>query len=235
MKPIVRLLWLLMPLVTLAGERDRAQVGEELTAWAQARNLAWRDRDRAGLERLYAEEFAFIHAFGYRDDRTTQINEMLAMGTVSDLPPPSFAPPNELYLYGDVAVHRFVGYTARGTATFGTAIYVHRDGRWRMALQQHTERAPEHPAVQLDPAVLETYLGRYDRGDGTITVIALENGALVARHAGFPGRLLTPASDTTFYDKLGSEWTFHRGPDARVTHYRLRFRDGREAQSTRVD
>lgn len=208
---------------------------EAIRALIRELNTAWRQRDRAALERIYADEFVFVHAFGYVDDRAAQIDEMLAAESAGIVPVPSFEPPAHLHVYGDVAVYRAPGKTGLGTPAWTTTIYARRHGRWQIVQRQATELLPERPAVELEPHVLDDYAGRYDRGGGVVTVIEREGSRLVVRHPGYPPRRLTAASAAAFFDKVGATWTFHRGPDGRVTHVVLRRRDGHEVRSDRLE
>jgi hypothetical protein len=98
---------------------------------------------------------------------------------------------------------------------------------------QSTEAIPERPAITVAPAALNAYTGHHAR-DGVVTVIAREGDALSVKSPNFPKRKLTPTADAQFFDKVGGEWTFHRGSDGRVAHFVLRSR-GRELRGTRVE
>ena len=52
----------------------------------------------------------------------------------------------------------------------------------------------------------------------------MEAGKLTLRIPGFAMRRLTPTSETEFFDSSAGVWTFHRGPDGKVTHVVLRRR-----------
>lgn len=214
---------------------DTAQVGrarEELRAMYGELNAALQRRDRAALERIFAPEFSWVHAFGYADDRATHLDETLEMDSIRPMRVPSFAPPGQLLVYDSVAVYRYRGGTDLGTPTLSAALYLRRDGRWQILQIQGTEANPERVAVPLDPALLDAIAGRYDQ-EGVVRVIAREGDALVTRRPGLPRRVLTHVGEMRFFDKVGGEWTFHRGPDGRVTHFVLRIR-GRELRGTRI-
>ena len=77
-----------------------ARVRAELQALHSELNRARRTRDRAALERIYAPEFRWVHGAGYADDRDRQIETIFEANSDRDLPPPDFAPPNELIVSG---------------------------------------------------------------------------------------------------------------------------------------
>jgi hypothetical protein len=117
---------------------------------------------------------------------------------------------------------------------WGTALYVRRDGRWQIAQIQGTIMQPERSYVILSEAALDAFAGRYSN-NGRITAVGREGGELRARVPGVPVRRLRPVADNRFFDKLGSEYVFERGPDARVTTLLVRFPGGREARLTPVE
>ncbi|MBW3569625.1 MAG: DUF4440 domain-containing protein [Gemmatimonadetes bacterium] len=208
-----------------------AQVREELTTLHGELNAAVQARDRAAIERGYAPEFVFIHAYGYVDSLADHVEMLLARDPAS---PPRILTFAQLSVHGDVAVNRQRGGTTIGTPTLGTTIYVRRNGRWQILQSQGTEMVPERTAVPVATAVLDSYVGRYDRGGGVVVEIRREGDTLFRVVPGLPRVRMTPASETQFFDKTGTEWTFHRDPAGRVTHYVSRFRD-REWRGTRID
>lgn len=225
----------LAPSSDAVGREDPvAEVKEELRDLVQEVNRANRDRDWAALERLYVPEFRYVHAFGFALDRALYIEEILEREIPYVVPVPTFEPPAELHLYGDAALYRFPGRTRAGTATFAMVLYVRRDGRWKIAQIQATQVMPERPAIRLDPAALDAYLGRYDGGQELFVVIAREGDSLVARHPKFPNRVLTPTAADEFYDKVGGQWTFHRDAEGQVTHF-VRRLGGEERRWARVE
>jgi hypothetical protein len=210
-----------------------ARVQDEILALSREVNEAVEKGDRAALERIFAPEFVFVHAYGYVDDRATQIDDLLRSRVGATQRVPTFAPPNELLIYGDVAVHRRPkGTTSDESPAWGTVIYAKREGRYQIIQAQGTEMQPERQWLTLPTDTLDAYAGRYK---GT-NVIALkrESDTLVAE-APVMGRLiLRPTSETLFFDKAGGEWTFHRGPDGKVAYYVRRFR-GQERRATRIE
>jgi hypothetical protein len=88
---------------TSSEANKNSQAKEELRKLFVELNEAFQKRDRKALERIYAEEFIWVHSVGYVDDRTTHINDSLTIETRTPLPIPTF---DQLFIYGDVAISR---------------------------------------------------------------------------------------------------------------------------------
>lgn len=229
------LLWLLSGAgsVSAADAGAARHVEEEIVQLARDLAAALESRDRAAIERCFAPEFVFIHAFGYIDTRAEHVEALLARQPTRRPRLPTFTPPASLRVFADVAVHQHPGVTNLGTPAVVTTIYARGGGGWRVLRTQATEMVPEREAVSLEPEILEAYVGRYERGDGVIVEIVKEGAALLRVLPGFPKVRLWPASESRFFDKVGGEWSFHRegtGPATRFVH---RFR-GREWSGIRL-
>jgi len=184
-------------------------------------------RDRAALERLYADEFLFIHSTGGRENKTETINGILAISSRRPVPPPTF---DELLVYGDLAVLRWPrdGQTS-------TTIYAKKDGRWQIVQIQSTRTPPERKAVKVDPKVLDSYVGKYEFVAGVFT-ITKEGDALAAQGAGRPRVILIPASETQFFVKSNEgEFTFYKDERGQVTHVVRRVGSCQESKGKKVD
>jgi len=118
---------------TSAAQRE-SQAKEELRRLFVDLNEALAKRDRAALERIYADDFQFVHTTGGVVDKTTQINNTLANDRTSTgpLPIPTF---DRLLLFGDVAIFRTL---ERGVA--GTNVYSRKEGRWQIVQVQGRSR-----------------------------------------------------------------------------------------------
>lgn len=199
-------------------------------------NSARRDRDRAALERLYAPEYRWVHAVGYADDRARHIAKILDTTGTGDLKPFDFAPPSEFILQGDVAILRYPAQqTASGMTLYTTNVFVRRDGRWQFLHLQGTPLLPERTWIDLPGEALEAVAGRYRNvATQTETVLAREGNALRARIPGLPTRILRPVQPDLFYDDIGTEYRFERGPDGRVRAFSFRHAGGRQGRSARV-
>src|SRR6266404_6803702 len=83
------------------GLNKDARVKEELRKlWIETQE-AGSKRDRAALERVYADEFLFIHSTGGRENKTEWINGILSVSSYSPAPVPEF---DQLQVYGDAAI-----------------------------------------------------------------------------------------------------------------------------------
>lgn len=106
-----------MLLVTVASAQvasdanNAARVKEKLQKLFVDLNQAITKKDRPALERVYADEFQFIHGNGYVVNKTSQISGILSNDPISSAPVPAPAF-DDLLLYGDVAILRG---TARGS------------------------------------------------------------------------------------------------------------------------
>jgi hypothetical protein len=182
---------------------QQAKVKEELQKLFADLNQAITKKDRATLERVYADEFQFIHGNGYVVGKTAQIDGIMANDFLSStpVPTPSF---DHLLLYGDAAIFRD---TARGVA--GTNIYVKKGGRWQIFQVQGTRLAPQRKAVKIDPQLLDSFLGRYEFGPGAVATVTREGDALKWRGGSRIPVALLPLSDSHFFAKeTDSEMTF---------------------------
>lgn len=225
-----------------AAEPGAARVRAELQALVAEVNAALRRRDRAALERLFAEEYVWAHPSGYVDDRATFLDDELATDSAYQLGL-TFEPPETLYVYGaaaDVAVlrrplHNPALPVSRGPI-LSTWTFAKRGGRWRIVQTQGTQLNPPRPGAAVAAALLDAYAGTYGEAGRATLLVRREGGGLVSRGvpAVNPPRRLVPVSDSVFVDKLGAETTFFRGPDGRVTHVVTRTPAGRELRRTRL-
>ena len=220
-----------------APATETARVAGELQALHAELNRARRARDRAALERIYAPEFRWVHGVGYADDRERQIQNILEADSDRDLPPMDFSPPTELMVFGDVAVTRRPDRTAQaGIRLYSNEIFVRRGGRWQILHIQGTPLQPERAWIELPPAALDAFAGRYrNPGSGTETVIRREGGLLQARIPELPVRELRPVAENRFFDRIGTEYVFERGAYGQVTGFTFRLFGGREGRVLRVE
>ena len=220
-----------------APSARNAQVIQELQALHTELNRARRARDRAALERIYAPEFRWVHGSGYADDRDRQIRNILEADSDRDLPPIDFSPPTEVIAQGDVViVRRPARPSAGGLTLYSLEAFVRRDGRWQILHIQGTPLQSERAWIELPPAALDAFAGRYrNAGSGTETVIRREGGLLQARIPELPVRELRPVAENRFFDRIGTEYVFERGADGRVTGFTFRLFGGREGRVLRVE
>jgi hypothetical protein len=89
--------------------------------------------------------------------------------------------------------------------------FAKKNGRWQMVQIQGTSLHPTRTAVPVDSALLDAYARRYVREDiGVEVVISRRGGTLVVRSPDLGDRVLTPVSETRFFDKAGGDRTFYR-------------------------
>jgi len=217
-------------------------VSDEIRAMFREWFAARRSHDREALERLYAPEFVAIHAYGYIDDRATQIEIDLATDPPQDIPEEAaaFRPSDDplrsrvAMNFADVAVRRIPAPTSDGAPAMGTIIFVKRNGRWQFLQMQGTEMVQTAPPVKLGHGMLERFVGRYRASTGRVIVLSVEAGQLRVGSAGFPKRPLTPTSETQFFDNAAGSWTFYPNADGTITRGKL-FRRGREVFYDRIE
>jgi hypothetical protein len=215
---------------------EAVRVQAELQALHAELNRARRARDRAALAQVFAPEFRWVHGVGYADDRARQIESILEANSDRALPPPDFSPPNELMVFGDTAILRRPRFTAQGGRDlYSTHIFVRREGRWQILHMQGTPLLPERQWIALPEAALEAVAGRYRMASGTVTTLGREGSAIRRRTPEFPNRLLRPVEPDRYFDEIGTEYVFERGPGGEVTGFRFRFAaGGPEGRAERV-
>jgi hypothetical protein len=225
---------LLMTTVALGqatGEQNKeVKVKEELQKLFADLNEAITKKDRATLERIYADEFQFIHGNGTVVDKATQINGIMTNDPVSSspVPTPSF---DHVFLYTDMAILRT---TARGVA--GTNIYAKREGRWQIVQVQGTRLAPGHKAVKIDPQLLDTFLGKYEFGPGAVATVTREGDALKWRGGNRLPVTLMPLSETHFFaQETDSEMTFAKDDKGRVMGVVLKLGVCQESKAKKIE
>lgn len=218
---------------TGADPDKNERVREELRNLLSELNGAFEKRDRPALEKIYADEFIYIHASGYVDDKTTHIDEAFSIEIRKPLFLSDF---KDLYVYGDVAILRTKTQIRTGEYFFGTSIFAKRNGRWQITQSQGTFLLPERVLVEVDPQTLDSYVGKYKNEANELLTISREEKLLTAalHRVGIPKRKLISTSETQFFDKLGAEYNFFKQADGKIVHLRLRFRD-RESVWKRLD
>ena len=93
----------------------------------------------------------------------------------------------------------------------------------------------ERPAVTVNPAIYDAYVGRYELQGGRFINITKENGALMAQPTGQPKDELVPQSETTFLVKaIDAELTFLRDETGKVTQFTLQ-QGGQSRPAKRVE
>jgi hypothetical protein len=186
-----------------AVENKDAKVKDEIQKLFADLNQAITKKDRAALERLYADEFQFVRPSGAVLNKTAQIDGVMSNDPLSSTPVP--APnPDRLMVYGDVVISRNI---VRASAI--NSVFVKRDGRWQLLQAQATRLAPERNPVKIDPQLLDSFLGKYEFGANAVATVTREADALKWRGGNRMPVTLIPLSETHFFAKeTETEMTF---------------------------
>jgi len=189
-------------------------VKTELRALMTELNAALAAKDRAALERIYADEFLFVHALGAPVGKKEQIDSALA-STQTALPATSF---DGLLVYGPVAVLR-----RPVDGRFGTTIYAKKDGRWQIVQLQGTAIPYTRTAAAVATDILRFYAGRYEQDNGLFLNITLEGDALAVQVDGRQKLTLTADSDTKFsLPAAAGQFTFKKSAEGAVSYELIR-------------
>ncbi|HEX2269664.1 MAG TPA: serine hydrolase [Pyrinomonadaceae bacterium] len=90
----------------------------------------------------------------------------------------------------------------------------------------------ERTAVKVDPAILESYTGRYLLDGRTLVVISKEGDKLMGQPGSSPKAELVPQSETTFFVKeANSELTFERDEKGNVVRFAMK--SGSQSQAAK--
>ena len=207
-----------------------ATVKQELQKFFADLNEAITKKDRAALERLYADEFRFIRSAGAVNDKAAHIGGIMSNDPISSTPVtiPDF---DQLFVYGDFALSRS---NARGATM--TSMFAKKDGRWQAVQVQGTRLAPERKPIKLDTGVLNTFVGKYEFGPGMIATVTMEGDALKWRGGNRMPTILVPLSETAFYSKESeAEMTFTRNDKGQVTDVVLRLGQCQDTKAKKID
>jgi hypothetical protein len=214
---------------TNAVNKD-AKVKEELQKFFADLNEAITKKDRAALERLYADEFQFIRSAGAVNDKAAHIRGIMANDPISSTPisTPAF---DQMFVYGDVALSRS---SARGATM--SSMFARKDGRWQAVQVQGTRLAPERKPIKLNPQVLNTFLGKYEFGPGLIATVTMEGDSLKWRGGNRMPTILVSLSETAFYSKdTEAEMTFTKNDKGLVTDVVLRLGQCQETKAKKIE
>jgi hypothetical protein len=133
-----------------------------------------------------------------------------------------------------VAESTEVGGQRTSLQVWRTETFEQQAGAWVLVAGADTVIPPEPTAVEIDPRILNDYLGLYEYTPGADDRIFFEGGHFFVQPSGEPRVELLAESASSFFAK-GEPWrlTFVRDPQGRVTG--LVFRDqGQEWAAKRV-
>ena len=212
-----------------AGQDKDAKAREELRKLHLEYNEAGLKHDRAALERLFAEGYVWVQGNGRVISRTQHIDNILGNDAQFSAATPSL---EQLTVYGDVAILR----VTERSGLFATTVFARRDGRWQFAHAQGTLIPPERKAVELDPKLLDGFVGRYEFGPGAIATVTREGNALMWKGGRRPMVSLMPLSDTRFFvESSGVEMNFRKDGKGQATGVTLRIGTCQDQEAKRVE
>ena len=217
-----------VPIGAAAESKSPPAVAEELKALIADLNEAGARKDRAALERIYADDFLFVHSTGKAVQKAEQIDRIMSDASGYSIPVHSF---DGVQVYGDIAMLR----TSDGPM-FGTNLYVRRGGGWQILQVQGTRKPPERKPIQLPATATDNYLGKYEFSPGRSGVVSKEGDRLRWRGGERPSVTLVPVSDNRFYaEESDAEFTFVKGPEGKVTQLVLRLGACQDSTARKVE
>jgi hypothetical protein len=100
---------------------------------------------------------------------------------------------------------------------------VKKNGQWRLLQAQATRLAPERKPVNIDPKLLDSFVGKYQFGPNAIATVTREGDALRWRGGNRMPVTLVPLSETHFFSKeTETEMMFVKNEKGQVTDVMLR-------------
>ncbi|MFN0139656.1 MAG: DUF4440 domain-containing protein [Pyrinomonadaceae bacterium] len=215
-----------------AGQDRDAQARAGLRKLHADLNEAGAKRDRAALERLFADGYVWVQGNGRAVTKAQHIENILVNPTPFSL---SVPPLEQLTVYGEVALLRLTENRGQGDF-FATTVYGKIDGRWQFVHGQGTLRPPERKAVELDAKALDAFVGSYEFGPGAVATVTKEGNALMWKGGRRPKVRLMPLSDTHFFvEESGVEMTFRKGDKGQVIGVTLRIGTCQDSEAKRVE
>jgi hypothetical protein len=212
-----------------AGPDKDTQAIEGLRKLHADYNEAASKRDRAALERVFADSYVWVQGNGRVITKTKHIENILGNTSQFSMQVPSF---DQLTVYGDMAILR----ATERDGLFATTVFARKDGRWQFVHAQGTLQPPERKAVELDPKSLDAFVGSYEFGAGAIATVTKEGDALMWKGGRRPKVRLMPLSDTRFFvEESGVEMSFRKGDKGQVTGVTLRIGTCQDTEAKRVE
>jgi len=211
------------------GEAKEDKTKGEIQKLFDDLNDAIIKKDRARLEKLYADEFQFIRPSGAVLNKASQISGILGNDSISSTPIPVAV--DSLMLFGDVVVLR---NTVRGSAI--TSIIVKRNGQWQLLQAQSTRLAAERKPINLDPKLFDSFLGKYQFGPNAIASVTREGDSLKWRGGNRMTVTLVPLSETHFFSKeTETEMMFVKDEKGQVTDVVLRVGSCQDSKAKKIE
>lgn len=211
------------------GNKDE-KTKEEIQKLFSDLNEAIVKKDRSRLEQLYADEFQFIRPSGAVINKATQINGVMSNDPLASNPVPAPAA-DSLMVYGDTVVAR---NTVRGTAI--SSVFVKRNGNWQLLQAQGTRLAAERNPVNIDPKLVDSFIGKYQFGPNAIATLTREGDTLKWRGGNRMPVTLVPLSETHFFAKeTETELMFVKNASGKVTDVMLRVGSCQDSKATKIE
>lgn len=211
-----------------------SKIEKELEALHDQLRDAVRARDRAALNRIYADEFLLIHTTGGRENKAETIAKSLTVDTSRAATAAPAQDSVQLNVYGNVAVRTARAVVTTDHALWWTWVYVKRAGRWQI-VRQHGTAIPASKEVKIDPAVYDALVGTYEYRPGAQLTVSRRGNDLIAQGTGRPEFVLLPESATRFHvPGGGATYTFFTGDDGKVSYVILQRADGMQIRGNRI-
>ena len=218
---------LLFPLGQTGLARDsNEKAKDEIRQLFSELRTAGSKHDRAALERIFADEYLWIHANGTIENKARRIEDILTIPPAKDSGVDLSS--ERISIYGDVAIVR------SSAALYNTTVFARKNGRWQFVQGQGTLLPPERKAVAIDPKTLDSFVGRYEFGPGRIGIATNESGTL--RWEGRGAKLhLVPVGDAVFAaEDANMQITFVKDERGQVTGLVHRAGTCEESKATKL-
>ncbi len=228
---VVLALLLVSPAATAqagAGPSKDDKVKEELRKLHSEYQEAGSKRDRAALERLFADGYVWVQGNGRVIDKAKHIENILGNTSQFLGPNPSL---DQLTVYGDTAVLR----VTERDGLFTTTVFARKDGRWQFVHAQGTLLPPARKPIEIDPKMFDAFVGSYEFGAGAVATVTKEGNALMWKAGRRAKVRLMPLSDTHFFvEESGVEMTFQKDEKGQATNVTLRIGTCQDSVAKRV-
>jgi hypothetical protein len=111
-----------------------------------------------------------------------------------------------------------------------------KNGQWQFLQAQSTRLAPERNAINLDPKLLDSFLGKYQFGPNAIATITREGDALKWRRGNRMPVTLVPLSETHFFSKeTETEMMFLKNENGQVTDVVMRVGTCQDSKAKKIE
>jgi hypothetical protein len=209
-----------------------SEIKEEIKAMLVRLNEAAKKHDRATLEKIYADEFLFMHAVGFTDNKTEHIKGIMETDSVSGFVLTAI---DNLHVITDnMAIYRNPFRGPAGNLSMGTTIYAKRNGNWQIIQIQGTTQQPERKWVKPNHSLLDTYTGKYQQANGATIIISRSEDTLILRSKTLAPRRFLAVDENRFYDKMGTMISFQKEND-NALHCLMRYTSGLESKWMRKE